>query len=245
MNATIGRGGGANLRTHIGAASLAIALGCLAAGHALGQAMPAEVASQAAADREPAAASRSAPPSDEASADHSMLHWELSVRTKHRTASFGAAESARGTAQAIDYRLWFGDQRTTLGIGLWAPASASRQARAGEGSEASDIAPGATPAIMLAMRYRLSPRSRLTLDTQFNRGPLAGSSRRLPLGVEFESAPWIGLAKGTLLRTSLGAHSSIALRLRGGKLGLYLGISLTGIEQPAPPLAAVPAAWGR
>jgi hypothetical protein len=40
------------------------------------------------------------------------------------------------------------------------------------------------------------------------------------------SKPRHGLAYGTLMRTQLSDDASLALRLRGGRLGLYLGVQL-------------------
>ena len=40
------------------------------------------------------------------------------------------------------------------------------------------------------------------------------------------SKPRHGLAYGTLIRTQLSDDASLTLRLRGGKLGLYLGVQL-------------------
>jgi hypothetical protein len=40
------------------------------------------------------------------------------------------------------------------------------------------------------------------------------------------SKPWHGLAYGTLISTQLSDDASLTLRLRGGKLGLYLGVQL-------------------
>lgn len=49
--------------------------------------------------------------------------------------------------------------------------------------------------------------------------------RRTP-AIEFESSPWQALARGTLLRAQLDSRSSLALKLRGGRIGLYLQVQL-------------------
>lgn len=71
------------------------------------------------------------------------------------------------------------------------------------------------------------PQERLTLE--IDRGSVVDRSR--PLALMVASSPGLqGWAKGTLMRTQLSADSSLMLRLRRGKLGLYLSIRLTGNE---------------
>ena len=121
-------------------------------------------------------------------------------------APFGSASSlpraAADGVPPIDYRLWFGDRRTEVGLGL---ANA--------------------PGTVLAFRHQLSPNARLIVDTRLGSDSLAPGSRArdLPLGVELESTRWYdGLAKGQLLRAQLDLRTSLALRVRGGRLGVYL-----------------------
>jgi hypothetical protein len=42
------------------------------------------------------------------------------------------------------------------------------------------------------------------------------------------AASWHALARGTLLHTQLNDDAQLTLRLRGGKLGLYLAVRLPG-----------------
>ena len=71
------------------------------------------------------------------------------------------------------------------------------------------------------------PQERLTLENEL--GSVASRSR--PLALKLASSSRLqGWAKGTLLRAQLSADTSLTLRLRGGKLGLYLAVRLTGNE---------------
>jgi hypothetical protein len=130
--------------------------------------------------------------------------------------------AAPGTAAPIDYRLWVGHRSAEFGVGLL-PAAPHAGHPLGP-------APGA--AMTLGMRYQLSPQTRLSFDTELGRAAgfaAAGRSRLLALELA-SSSPLQGLARGTLMRAQLNADSSLTLRLREGKLGLYLGVRLTGSE---------------
>ena len=130
---------------------------------------------------------------------------------------------APGAAVPIDYRLWVGHRSTEFGVGL-VPA-------APHAGHPLGAAPAA--AMTLGMRYRLSPQTRLSFDTEFSRAAagLAAAGRSRPLALELaSSSPLQELARGTLMRTQLNADSSLMLRLRDGRLGLYLAVRLTGSE---------------
>jgi hypothetical protein len=132
---------------------------------------------------------------------------------------------APGAAAPVDYRLWIGHRRAELGIGLLPAVS-----HTGGGHP---FGPAPPAAMTLGMRYRLSAQTRLTFVTELS--PAAGQSepgRSRPLSLELVSSspPLQGLANGTLIRAQLSADSSLTLRLRGAKLGLYLGVRLTGKE---------------
>lgn len=136
--------------------------------------------------------------------------WEASPNASIPTGPLESLRGELGAAPPIDYRLWFGDRRAEVGIGL-----------------------ASTSSVVLAFRHQVSAHSRLTVDTQVGGGrgdaPMA-RPRSAPFGVALESSPLHGLAKGTLLRTQLNLHSSLALRLRGGRLGLYLQVRMSGGE---------------
>ena len=68
-----------------------------------------------------------------------------------------------------------------------------------------------------------APRSAMHLYQRFQRT----ASPRTALDDE-ESTPLQRLAKGTLLRAQLNPRSNLALRLRGGRLGVYLQVQLAG-----------------
>ena len=138
-----------------------------------------------------------------------VWRWEAATGTAGPAAPFESPRSAPGAAVPVDYRLWLGDRRTEVGIGL-----------------------GSTSTVTLGLRHRISDRSRLTLDAPWSSSgePVTGRARRMALELGFESSPLQGLAKGNLLRAQLSAHSSIALRLRGGRIGLYLGVRIAGAE---------------
>jgi hypothetical protein len=177
---------------------------CLAAASALAQAMPALDDAQDAGEQ--------------ARADI-RWRWEALPSQRMGLLPLESRVVAPVGAAPIDYRLWVGHRSAELGIGLLPAAP-----HAG-GSYAFGPAPAA--ALTLGMRYQVSPQTRLTFDTELGRA--AGRSR--PLALELaSSSPLQGLARGTLMRAQLSADSSLTLRLHGGKLGLYLGVRLTGGE---------------
>jgi len=141
----------------------------------------------------------------------SGLRWEVSPRATLPGTPFETPRSAPGAAQAFDYRLWVGNRRTEFGIGL----------------------PSSSP-LVVALRHQISPQTRLIVDTELGRGrdrdPLTPWARHRPFGVGLESSLLHGLAKGNLLRAQLSLHSSVALRLRGGRLGLFLHVRISGDE---------------
>lgn len=138
-----------------------------------------------------------------------VWRWEAARGARGPATPFESPRGAPGAAVPVDYRLWFGDRRTEVGIGL-----------------------GSAPTVTLALRHRIADQSHLTLDAPLTRSgePIAGRARRTALDLGLESSPLQGLAKGNLLRAQLSAHSSLALRLRGGRIGLYLGVRITGAE---------------
>ena len=153
--------------------------------------------------------------------------WEALPRGGRHLTPFDTVSAVRGAAAAIDYRLWFGDQRTEVGLGF-TPGTFGRA----QASAPTDFAPHEAPGMVLAFRQQVSAQSRLTFNTQLIGGGDAhpGPTRRMAFDLGVESSPLHGLAKGTLLRAQLNAHSNLALRLRGGRLGLYLGVRITGAE---------------
>ena len=153
--------------------------------------------------------------------------WEALPRDGRHLTPFDTVSAVRGAATAIDYRLWFGDQRTEVGLGF-TPGTFGRA----QASAPTDFAPHEAPGMVLAFRQQVSAQSRLTFNTQLIGGGDAhpGPTRRMAFDLGVESSPLHGLAKGTLLRAQLNAHSNLALRLRGGRLGLYLGVRITGAE---------------
>jgi hypothetical protein len=108
----------------------------------------------------------------------------------------------------LDYRLWMGSGRASFGVGLNAPLGGAFDAAP---------APGGT-AMILGMRYRLSDRSRLTIDSAAWADGLQ-PERNLRMGFEFKPAgnPALGLARGSL-RVQWTSRSQISLRVRGGGL---------------------------
>jgi hypothetical protein len=128
---------------------------------------------------------------------------------------------ALGAAAPIDYRLWVvGHRSAEFGVGLLPAAP--------DAGQPFGAAPGG--AMTLGMRYRISPQTRLTFDTGLSTSASAAGHSRL-LALELASSqPLQGLAHGTLMRAQLSADSSLTLRLREGKLGLYLGVRLSGKE---------------
>ena len=170
-------------------------------------AMPAPAAPDTSQAPEPVSSDRSDPAA--APRPSVVWRWEAATGARGAAAPFESSRSAPGAAVPVDYRLWLGDRRTEVGIGL-----------------------GSTSTVTLGLRHRISDQSRLTLDAPWSRGgePVTGRPRRMALDLGLESSPLQGLAKGNLLRAQLNAHSSIALRLRGGRVGLYLGVRITGAE---------------
>lgn len=137
------------------------------------------------------------------------LRWQTLKRAALPGTPFQIPRSTAGATPPFDYRLWVGDRRTEFGIGL----------------------PSSSP-LVVALRHQLSPQTRLIIDTELGRGsdPLMPGLRSRPFSVGFESSPLQGLAKGQLLRAQLSLHSSVALRLRGGRLGVFLQVRISGDE---------------
>lgn len=153
--------------------------------------------------------------------------WEALPGARSQGVPLDAAHAGRGAASAIDYRLWFGDQRTEVGLGF-----APRQFGRTEASAPMDFALREAPGVVLAFRHQVSAQSQLTFDTRWSASGDAQTNptRKTAFELGLESSPLHGLAKGTLLRAQLNAHSNLALRLRGGRLGLYLGVRIAGAE---------------
>jgi hypothetical protein len=174
---------------------------------------------------EPAAADEDSGPLTAARAGLAW-RWEALPRARYHAMPFEPAHAGRSAAR-IDYRLWFGDQRTEVGLGF-APQDYSRS----EAGAPLALAPHEAHGVVLAFRHQLSAQSRLTVDTRWsgNSDSLTHPARGRAFDLGLESSPLQGLAKGTLLRAQLNSYSSIALRLRGGRLGLYLGVRITGAE---------------
>jgi hypothetical protein len=166
-------------------------------------------AAAATPDPSPAPAPASTAPSDADDAPRSSIawRWELSTLARRPPTPFASLRGAPAAAATVDYRLWLGGQHTEVGVGL-----------------ASDSA------VSLAFRHRLSDQSRLTLDAPLRSGGEPGRPRQMALDLGLESSPLHGLAKGQLLRAQLSAHSNLSLRLRGGRIGLYLGVRIAGTE---------------
>ena len=178
----------------------------------IGRQVAALLAAVACFATEPAHASGSDDAADAIVAERPAMgwRWEASPRIRHfPEVPFDSRQGAPGAAAPIDYRLWLGDHRTEIGIGF-----------------------GATSTRVLAFRHQISEHSRLTLEAPLGSSsdPLTGRTRRTALELGFESSRLQGLAKGTLLRAQLSAQSNLSLRLRGGRLGLYLGVKITGNE---------------
>lgn len=108
-----------------------------------------------------------------------------------------------------------------LGLALGSAAAAAAPAH-----EAA--APEAEPAP--ALRGQVFQRSRSTFDIQGD-GEGAALARRFRGGEALGGPPGSPslreLARGALLRTQLSEDASLTLRLRGGKVGLYLAVRLT------------------
>jgi hypothetical protein len=137
------------------------------------------------------------------------LRWEASPRAALPGAGFEMPHSTPGATPQFDYRVWVGNRRTEFGIGL----------------------PSSSP-LVVGLRQQLTPQTHLIIDTELGRGsgqPTTSSLRR-PFSVGLESSPWHGLATGNLLRAQLSLRSSVALRLRGGRLGLFLHVRISRDE---------------
>jgi len=80
-----------------------------------------------------------------------------------------------------------------------------------------------------ALRSQVFQRSRATFELQAERDASSPMerARRATLGMPPDASPLHALARGTLWRTQLAEHANLSLRLRGGKVGLYLAVRLT------------------
>lgn len=167
-------------------------------------AVPAPAAPDPSQAPEPMSSDSSAPA---AARPSGVWRWEAARGARGPAAPFESPRGAPSAAVPVDYRLWFGDRRTEVGIGL-----------------------GVTSTVTLGLRHRISDQSRLTLDAPLHSDGEPGRPRRMALDLGLESSPLQGLAKGQLLRAQLSAHSNLSLRLRGGRIGLYLGVRIAGAE---------------
>lgn len=211
-----------------GTAAAVFTLACLSLGSARVQASTLDAeAGGAAVAQAPESAAADAGGALTAARAGLAWRWEALPRGGRHLTPFDTVSAVRGAAAAIDYRLWFGDQRTEVGLGF-TPGTFGRA----QASAPTDFAPHEAPGMVLAFRQQVSAQSRLTFNTQLIGGGDAhpGPTRRMAFDLGVESSPLHGLAKGTLLRAQLNAHSNLALRLRGGRLGLYLGVRITGAE---------------
>lgn len=194
-------------------AALLALVACWVGGPAAAQAVAADgteaPAATATPDPSPAPEPASIDPSNADGAPRSSIawRWEVSTLARRPPAPFESPRGAPGASAAVDYRLWLGGQRTEVGLGLVSNSTAT-----------------------LALRHRISEQSRLTLDAPLHSGGEPGRPRRMALDLGLESSPLQGLAKGQLLRAQLSAHSNLSLRLRGGRIGIYLGVRITGTE---------------
>jgi hypothetical protein len=193
-------------------AALLVIAACLAVepatAHAAASDTDAEAPTLSLPDPAPGTAVADAAETADAAPNSLGWRWQSSLRAGLNGASFDPSRGPAGAAPSIDYRLWVGNQRTEFGIGIGSTASAPR---------------------VLAFRHQFSPQTRLIVDTELGGSagaPTPHASR--PLSVGLESAPLHGLAKGILLRAQLDLRSSVALRLRGGRLGVYLQMQLSG-----------------
>lgn len=142
-----------------------------------------------------------------------------------RLARVSPANLAARQADVIDYRLMMRSGRASVGVGF---SSLLLRHVPGPGDEMrpdAALAPpaGASPEVGLSLRYQLSGRSGVYVDSRHGR---AGEdfAPRLRVGMEFKSTPnqFAGLARGTLMRVQLSAASQVSLRWRGGKVGVVL-----------------------
>ena len=169
-------------------------------------------------------ASLTAAAQDDAGAEPAMAPIDAAIRVEAWPRPLAAPASVRFGAsgaggEVVDYRLWVGSGRASIGVGLATPTMAQDQWINGPwrvaGSNASSM--------MVGVRYQLSARSRLYVDTaSWSDGELP--ERDVRLGFEFKSAPSnaLGLARGTLFRVQWSSHSQVSLRLRSGGVAVAL-----------------------
>ncbi len=96
-----------------------------------------------------------------------------------------------------------------------------------------ELAPMQATDAMLALRVPISERSQLSLAKQVTAGGEPSASRASSLQLGFELAPSSAQAlaqKGQLWRVQTNAHTTVALRLRGGRLGLTLQMKFAAAE---------------
>jgi hypothetical protein len=132
-------------------------------------------------------------------------------------ARFGPAAAP---SEVVDYRVWLGAGRASFGIGLATPVGLQPMLDQGPWQ-----VPGSRSSSMLVgVRYQLSERSRLYVDTASWAIEPDMLERDVRVGFEFKSAPnrALGLARGTLLRVQWNANSHLSLRLRSGGVMIAL-----------------------
>jgi hypothetical protein len=130
---------------------------------------------------------------------------------------FGSAGAA---PEAADYRVWLGAGRTSFGVGLTTLVTV--QPMADQAPWQAADARGSS--MVVGVRYQLSERSRLYVDTASWAAERDMQERDVRVGFEFKSAPSraLGLARGTLLRVQWNANSQVSLRVRSGGLVIAL-----------------------
>lgn len=149
----------------------------------------------------------------------------LAVRVESSPAAAwsGHGEAAvAGETDAIDYRVWVGAGRASIGVGV-----AGTVPSPGTPLAFASLRPlSAQPAtsMIVGLRYQVTDRSRLYVDTAS-----LGAARLQPdadvrMGVEFKSARSnaLSLARGTLFRVQWSSRSQVSLRLRSGGLRVVL-----------------------
>ena len=120
-------------------------------------------------------------------------------------------------------------------MGVRLPAAAAVLALAPAMPWAAPVAEEGTPptasAPAAALRSQVFQRSRSTFEVHGDGDPAAGGSPTHRAANDAGPPPAASLqllARGTLLRAQLNEDAALTLRLRGGKLGLFLSVRLDG-----------------
>jgi hypothetical protein len=129
----------------------------------------------------------------------------------------------------VAYSPWLAGSRSRFEMGLSLATQRAVWLENGGSPHAYRLNPNASPSdapvMVVALRYNVSNRSRLFVESGVSSTPVYGPQSPEPglrFGLEMKPAKntTFGLSGGNLMRMQLKPYSDVALRLRGGRVGV-------------------------